>query len=245
MLAARTRELEALSQELETKNISLETTLQTSQRRSRLLKASADVSRSIARIRDVDQLLTQVSQLISQHFDYYHVGIFLLDQSGLNAYLRASNSPGGQRMLAQGHRLGVGTAGIVGFVTGSGRTRVAHRTGSDTAYFDNPELPDTQSEVAIPLFVEGRTVGALDVQSTQADDFGQEDISILTALADQIAVGIENSNLLERAETTLKEAEAAQRRYIREEWDGFLGKRPVPLSPTPPPDAKLTEGKET
>jgi len=243
-LASRTRELEASSQELEAKNAELETTLETSQRRSRLLQASTEVSRAIARIRDVDQLLSQVTFLISQQFGFYHTGIFLVDESGLNAVLRAANSPGGQKMLARGHRLGVGTAGIVGFVTGSGRTRVARRAGTDIAYFDNPDLPETQSEVAIPLNIAGRTIGALDVQSTQPDDFDQEDIATLTALADQISIGIENVDLLKRAKATLQEAEAAQRRYIRDEWDSYLGQQPIPLSPIPQSEDLKAEGQE-
>jgi putative methionine-R-sulfoxide reductase with GAF domain len=232
-LEAQTAELEAgnaalaaRSSELEAINRRSQTVLEKSEHRSSLLQTSAEVSRAVAEIRDRGELLSRVTELINDHFGYYHVGIFLLDDSGFNAVLRAANSPGGHRMLARGHRLAVGTSGIVGFVTGTGRPRVAHDVGYDAHYLNNPDLPETRSELALPLRIGGRVIGALDVQSKEPDAFEPEDVSVLTALADQIAVAIENTRLLHQSQIALKEARTAQKRIIRKEWDAFLGHQP-------------------
>ena len=240
-LVARTRELEATTADLvargteleETSRLFEETTRQ-SQRRADLLQASAQVSRAVAQIRDLDQLLPQVTQLISQHFGFYHAGIFLTDDTGRYAVLRAANSSGGQRMLARQHRLGVGSEGIVGYVTGTGQPRIALDVGADATYFDNPDLPDTRSEMALPLRTGGTLIGALDVQSTQVRAFDQEDIAVLTLMADQIATAIENARLFEQAQAALAEAEGAQRHYLRQEWDSFLGGSSRARSPQSP-----------
>ena len=137
------------------------------ERRAIQLQAAADVGGTAARLRDLDELLRQVTRLISQRFGFYHVGIFLLDERGEYAVLRASNSEGGQRMLTRGHKLKVGQVGIVGYVTGAGEARIALNVGEDIQYFNNPDLPTTQSEMALPLIVGGRILGALDIQSSQ------------------------------------------------------------------------------
>jgi putative methionine-R-sulfoxide reductase with GAF domain/HAMP domain-containing protein len=157
-------------------------------RRATQLEASAEVARAIASVRDRDVLLSQVAELISERFGWYHVGIFLLDQSGEYAVLQAANSQGGQRMLQRGHRLKVGEMGIVGYVTQTGQPRIALDVGRDAIFFDNPELPATRSEMALPLEVGGRIIGALDVQSREATAYDEEDVALLRILADQVAM---------------------------------------------------------
>jgi putative methionine-R-sulfoxide reductase with GAF domain len=226
-LAAGNAALATRSAELESANRQLQSVLAQSEHRAALLQTSAEVSRAVAEIRDQDELLQRVSELISERFGYYHVGVFLLDESGYGAVLRAANSPGGQRMLARGHRLTVGATGIVGFVTGTGRSRVALDVGHDAYHLENPDLPETRSELALPLRISGRVIGALDVQSMEPDAFEPEDVSVLAALADQIAFSIENTRLLHKSRRALSEARAAQRHTIRKEWDAFLGERTI------------------
>ncbi|NIN93759.1 MAG: hypothetical protein GTO49_01955, partial [Anaerolineae bacterium] len=93
-------------------------------------------------------------------FGFYHAGVFLLDDAGEYAVLRAANSEGGQRMLARGHRLKVGEQGIVGYATGRREPRIALDVGADAVYFDNPDMPDTRSEMALPLIAGGHVLGA-------------------------------------------------------------------------------------
>lgn len=182
------------------------------------LEASAEVARAIASVRDMDLLLPQVAHLISERFGWYHVGIFFVDEARRYAVLQAANSDGGQRMLARGHSLRVGETGIVGYVTHSGQPRIALDVGQDAVYFDNPDLPDTRSEMALPLEVEGQIIGALDVQSTESAAYDDEDVAMLRILAGQVAIAIENSRLFEQTQRALEEVQSLHRQYIRQEW---------------------------
>ena len=138
------------------------------------------------------ELLARASRSISEKLDFYHVGIFLLDANTEYAVLRASNSKGGQQMLARRHQLRVGGAGIVGYVAQSGRPRIALDTGTDAIFFNNPDLPETRSEIALPLKFGTSVIGVLDVQSTKSSAFNAEDASTLSTLASQIAIVIRN-----------------------------------------------------
>ena len=112
---------------------------ETLERRSQQLQTAADVGSAVATNRDLDSLLNQISQTISERFGFYHVGIFLLDKEKENAVLKAANSEGGQRMLARNHSLRVGEEGIVGHVAGSGQPRIALDVGIDAVHFRNPD----------------------------------------------------------------------------------------------------------
>jgi GAF domain-containing protein/HAMP domain-containing protein len=192
------------------------------ERRAIQLQAAADVGSVAARLRDLTELMRQVTRLISQRFGYYHVGIFLLDERGEYAVLRAANSEGGQRMLARGHKLKVGQLGIVGYVTGTGQARIALNVGEDSVFFNNPDLPTTQSEMALPLIVGGRTLGALDIQGSQEAAFTQDDITTLKVLADQIAIAIENARLFSENQIALDTAQRAYGNISTEGWQRLL-----------------------
>ena len=199
------------------------------ERRAIQLQAAADVGGSAARLRDLSELMRQVTRLISQRFGFYHVGIFLLDERGDYAVLRAANSEGGQRMLARGHKLKVGQVGIVGHVTGSGEARIALNVGEDSAFFNNPDLPTTQSEMALPLIVGGKTLGALDIQSSQEAAFSQEDIATLKVLADQIAIAIENARLFSENQLAIETAQRAYSAISAEGWQRLMKENPETL----------------
>ena len=187
--------------------------------RANQLQTVAEVARAIATVQDIDDLLPFITQTISERFGYYHVGIFLLDAHGEYAVLRATNSAGGQRMLGKGHRLRIGQTGMVGYVTDRGEPRIALDVGKDAVYFDNPDLPETRSEMALPLRIGGKVIGALDVQSKLASAFKDEDISLLTTLSDQVGIAIENSRLFGETQRALVEAQSSQQEYLRTEWE--------------------------
>ena len=224
---SRTDELAQRGQELEKLNVEMQGTAQKAEQRAAQLAASAQVAHAVSQVRDLDQLLAQVTQLIGETFGYYHVGIFIVDELGSFAVLRAANSDGGRRMMARNHKLAVGTQGIVGYVTGTGQPRIALDVGADAVHFDNPDLPQTRSEMALPLHVEDRIFGALDVQTDQAAAFTKEDVAVLSTLADQIAIAIENARLFTQTRTALQGAEEAQRRYLRQEWEQLVPHLPV------------------
>lgn len=216
------RELNELRQSLEERvnqrTAELDTANQFNLRRARQFEAISQVVKAISSIQDLDTLMPRITQVISEQFNTYHTGIFLLDNEREFAVLRASNSMGGQKMLERGHKLQVGQTGIVGFVTATGRARIALDVGTDAAYFDNPDLPDTRSEIALPLRYSGQVIGALDVQSLDANAFGQDDIEALTTLADQVAVTINNTLILEEARKSLNESQSAFGNFTRDSW---------------------------
>jgi GAF domain-containing protein len=183
------------------------------------LNLAAQVAREAASIHDMDKLLDETTRLISDQFGFYHVGIFLISPEGKFAVLKAANSEGGQRMLERGHQLEVGKTGIVGYVTGSGVARIALDVGEDATFFDNPDLPETRSEIALPLVVRAQVIGALDVQSKQANAFNDEDVRILQTLADQIGLAIDNANLLAESNQALQELQGLYTQQIHKTWE--------------------------
>ncbi|OIN98012.1 MAG: hypothetical protein AUJ21_00030 [Anaerolineae bacterium CG1_02_58_13] len=188
------------------------------ERRALQIQAAAEIGNAAASMRNLDELLAQAARLISQRFGFYHTGIFMLDARGEYAVLRASNSPGGQRMLSRAHRLKVGEVGIVGYVSGKGEARIALDVGQDAVFFDNPDLPGTHSEMALPLKAGGKILGALDVQSTEKAAFSEEDVSTLQILADQLAVAIENAGLFAENQAALEAARRAYGEIAAEAW---------------------------
>ena len=219
------RELSLSNQELNQLRVDLEKRVEerTSELKKRALQLEAvsSVARTIASVQEIDTLLPAITRLVSQQFGFYHVGIFLLDQQDRNAVLQAANSQGGMRMLGRQHSLPLDSHSIVGYSTVRGEPRIALDVGTDAVYFNNPDLPDTRSEMAIPLRVAGEVIGALDVQSTATNAFAQEDIDVLTTLADQIAIAIENARLFGEARKALGESRAMFEKYTQQEWSNF------------------------
>jgi GAF domain-containing protein/HAMP domain-containing protein len=205
------------------------------ERRSKLLKAVADVGKAITSFRELSELLQQTAHLIHENFGYYHVGIFLLDDHKEYATLAAANSEGGQKMLERKHQLKVGETSIVGYVTKNAQARIALDVGKDAVFFDNPDLPETRSEMALPLVAGGQTLGALDVQSTEPEAFSEEDISTLQILAEQIAIAIQNANLFNEARKALDAARISYAEQSREAWSKILRNQPrIGFLATPP-----------
>jgi len=215
-------DLEKRTTELSQRGAELQAASAHIQRRATQFEALARVTHAITSVRNLQELLPQIAAVISEKFGFYHVGLFLLDGSQRYAVLSATNSEGGRQMLERKHRLRVGEQGIVGNVTATGKPRIAMDVGVDAVFFDNPELPDTHSEMALPLKSGGQVVGALDVQSTKIGAFEEEDIQMLTLLADQVSLAIENARLFEETRNALGEAEAVGRQFTRDVWGRLL-----------------------
>ena len=224
--------LQQLNENLQHQGMELEATRQTLEqrveertsdltKRATQLQAIATAARAIAGIQDLGSLLSEISNSVSTLFGYYHVGIFLLDEPGEYAVLQASNSEGGKRMLLRQHRLRLDNNSIVGYTAFLKEPRIALDVGVDSVYFNNPDLPETRSEMAIPLRAGGRVIGVLDVQSLQPNAFVQEDIDVLEILADQIAIAIENARLYIEAKNALADSRTTFERYIQQEWSKF------------------------
>jgi len=206
-----------LEQRVEERTAELESAnIRTSQRATQL-QTVTELSESIAQLQDLNDIFTTATNLISERFGFYHVGIFLVDQNHEYAILQATNSEGGKRMLDRRHRLKFGT-GVVGVAAQSGQPRIALDVGADAVFFDNPDLPNTRSEVALALKARGETMGVLDVQSTQAGAFTHEDLQVLTTLANQVSISLENARLLTETRSALAQMQEVYNEYTRAEW---------------------------
>lgn len=210
-----------LEERVEERTRALSTLNAQSARRAAQLRALAEVARAVSSLKALDDLLPQITITISEAFGYYHAGIFLLDASKNLAILRAANSEGGQKMLARGHQLRVGQEGIVGLVTATGQPRIALDVGDDAVFFNNPDLPNTRSEIALPLKVGSEVIGALDVQSVEAQAFSNQDTEALGLLADQIAIAIQNARLFEDARKALSEAQTLFGQQEKGSWQAI------------------------
>jgi GAF domain-containing protein/CHASE3 domain sensor protein len=189
--------------------------------RTQGLKTAAEVARATTSVLDPDQLLRQVVDLARERFNLYYVGLFLLDEERKFAVLRAGTGEAGQQMLAQGHRLEVGGASMIGQCVARSEARIALDVGEEAAHFDNPFLPETRSEMALPLRSRGRVIGAMTVQSVQEAAFDEADVTVMQTLADQVAVAIDNAQLFAETQAALREMEAAQRRYLGQAWSEY------------------------
>ncbi len=198
-------------------------------RRSEQLATAAEVAHDAALIQDLERLLLQTVQLVSRRFGFYHTGIFLLEHTRQYAVLRAASSEGGQRMIARGHRLRAGQEGIVGRVTGLGTPHIALDVGSDAVFFDNADLPETRSEMALPLRARGEIIGALDVQSREPGAFDQDDVAVMQTLADQLAVAIANARLFEQLQQSLEAERRAYGEIGRRAWQKLARRQDATL----------------
>jgi putative methionine-R-sulfoxide reductase with GAF domain/HAMP domain-containing protein len=174
--------------------------------RTRQVRTASEVARAVISTPSLDDLMRRAVELIQQQFGYYHVSIFLLDERGENAVLRESTGEAGQALVARGHQLPVGSESIIGWVTENNQPRVASDVGQDPVHMRNELLPETRSELAVPLQVGGQVMGALDVQSTEANAFQPQDVELLQTLADQLSAAIQNARLAQISATAADRA---------------------------------------
>lgn len=195
------------------------------ERHSTYLEASAEVASAASSILDMEGLIQQVVGLIRQRFSLYYVGLFLVDEIGGWAVLRAGTGEAGQAMLARGHRIRVGE-GMIGWCIANAQSRIALDVGKDAVRLATEELPETRSEAALPLRARGRVIGALSVQSGLPAAFDEEIISVFQTLADQIAIALENARLFSESQAALEAAGRAYGEVSREAWIGLLQAQP-------------------
>ncbi len=183
------------------------------QRRSLQLQAGAEVSQVANALLELEELQQQVVDLIRERFDLYYVGLFLVDQDGhwtgapnRWAVLRAGTGEAGYQMRQQAHKLEIGGQSMIGWCVAHAEARVAQNVGEEAVHFKNPLLPNTRSEMALPLIARARVIGALTIQSEKEGAFSNEDIAALQAMANQVAVAIENARLFEQTQAALEDA---------------------------------------
>ena len=187
-------------------------------RRNAQLHTAAEVARAASSIQDLQTLIQQTVTLVQEQFGFYYVGLFLLDEAGEQAVLRAGTGEAGDRMLAEGHCLSIGDESMIGWCIAHRRARIALDVEKDAVHFKNPHLPEARSELALPLIFQDQPIGALTVQSEKEGAFTAEDIKVLGTLANQLAVAIENARLQE----SLKRSQEYFRALTENTQDVFL-----------------------
>jgi GAF domain-containing protein len=187
------------------------------------------VGHAAAAILEPDQLIRQVVELIRERFGLYYVGLFLVDETGEWAVLRATSEAGtgdaGQSMLRRGHRIRVGE-GMIGWSVSHAEARIALDVGADAVRLASAELPNTRSEAALPLRSRGQVLGALTVQSDQPAAFDQDTMVVLQTMADQVAVALDNARLFAEGQAALETARRAYGELSRGAWAEMLRARP-------------------
>ncbi|MBN2305800.1 MAG: GAF domain-containing protein [Anaerolineae bacterium] len=197
--------------------------------RTRNLETTLEIGRVLTGIHDMDTLLEQIVTVIRDQFDtIYHAQVFLIDPATQRANLRASTGAVGRRLLQRGHYLEVGSQSVIGSVTASGHAVVALDTSANPLHRHNEFLPDTRAEMALPLRTGKRVIGALDLQSTLPDAFGEPDVDLFQGMADQVTIAIENATLFAESNARLQEIERLNQSLTRMGWReiGRGSKRP-------------------
>jgi GAF domain-containing protein len=171
-------------------------------------QTAAEVSRAASTVLDTEVLLQQVVDLLKQRFELYYAGLFLVDQdvageAGASdwAVLQVGTGEPGRQMVEQGHRLEIGGESMIGQCVATVQPRIAMDVGEEAVRFANPLLPETRTELALPLLSRGKALGALTIQSKRQAAFSEDDIAVLQTMADQLAIAIENANLIRQAQT--------------------------------------------
>jgi len=191
-------------------------------RRATELETASALARNISRFTNLDNLLANAVNLIRDQFGFYHAGLFLLDKNQEFAVLRSATGDAGRQMLANNHRLRVGEVGLVGYAVSKGEPRIAQDVYQDTLHYKNPILPNTRSEIALPLKVAGNMIGALDVQSTAELAFQPDDVKVLQMIADQLAVAINKAQILQQLQQNVEDLEARYLHTASSSWNQFL-----------------------
>jgi GAF domain-containing protein/HAMP domain-containing protein len=188
------------------------------QERTEQLRSTIEVGQVASSILEPGELISRVVNLITERFGYYYAAIFLVDSSGRWAELKDATGAAGQALKSQSHRLEVGGKSMVSSAILKREAQIALDVGAEPTRFNNPLLPQTRSEIALPLMVGERVVGALDVQSTQEAAFDEETIRTLQGMANQVAIALENARLFQQIQFSLDELRAAHRLYVTEAW---------------------------
>ena len=186
--------------------------------RTEQLKATLEVSHVASTILDPDELIKKVVNLITDRFSYYYTAIFLIDDSGQWAVLKEATGSAGQTLKSRGHRLPIGGKSMVGTAISTRQARIALDVGIEPVRFENPLLPDTRSEIALPLIVGERIIGIMDVQSKQEAAFKEQDVETLQGMANSVATTLENARLFRETQKSLEELRLIQRENVVRTW---------------------------
>ena len=190
--------------------------------RTRNLELAAEVGRAVSQVRDLDVMLKDACELILKEFDLYYVQVYLTDASASTLKLEAGTRMVGAQLVERGHSLPLDTGSINGRAAVEKHSVVISDTTQSATFRQNPLLPETRGEMAIPLIVADKVVGVLDMQSKEAGALNEEVLPAFEALAGQLAVAIQNANLLKENNEARAEVEKQARRLVRQSWNEYM-----------------------
>lgn len=215
LMAKRLRELvEGLENRIQERTREVET-------RSLYLEAAAEVGQAASSMLDAGQLARELVEQIRRSFNLYYVGLFLLDETKTWAVLRAGTGDAGQKMLARGHRRKVGE-GMIGWCVANNQPRIATEVHDDLQRVSTLELPETRSELALPLRSRGQVLGALTVQSNRVNAFDPQLVTVLQTMADQVGVALDNARLFSESHLVVTALERANQELNRQTWTSLI-----------------------
>lgn len=190
--------------------------------RTRDLQLAAEVGRRLGRVRDLDVLLQEAVELIRQRFDLYYTQVYLTGDEGQTLELRAGTGSVGRELRRRGFKLPIDLDSVNGSAAHERRAMVIKDTEHSRRFRPNPLLPDTRSEIAMPLMAGDRVVGVLDLQSDQRFGLTEESLAAFEVLAGQLAIAIENAHLFAENRATRAALEGQAQQRISESWQTFL-----------------------
>ncbi len=179
--------------------------LEEAQRRALELQTAAEIARDTTSTLSFNLLLERIVNLLKERFEIYHCSIFLLNEDRSAAVVAESTGLAGQEMKARRHQLAVGSKSVIGSCTASGEIFLVNDVTENPNYYPNPLLPETRSEIGIPLKISGKVIGALDLQDSSANAFSEDEIKVFQILADQVAVAVENARAFEVSQEAVEE----------------------------------------
>ncbi len=171
------------------------------------LRTAAEIPQVTASTSDPQQIIKRTADLLQQSFDLYYAGVFLIDQSGEYAVLHYGTGEAGRRMLTSSYRLAVAGYSLIGKAIQNKQTKMTYLNDPDSVAFENPFLPESRSELAIPISRNGEVFGALNIHSTNADKFDENNRLLFQEAADMLALVLEKNTV--KQPLTTNKAQAA------------------------------------
>lgn len=167
--------------------------------RTRALETSTQVSRRLSTILDREQLVAEVVKQVQGAFDYYHAHIYLIDAATQDLVMTGGTGEAGRVMLASGHRIPWGK-GLTGRAAATNSIVLVPDVSQEEGWLPNPLLPETRSEVAVPITAGERVLGVLDVQHDVGGGLDENDADLLQSIAGQVAIALQNASMFTEAQ---------------------------------------------
>lgn len=227
----------------------LENTLTTQQtdlqKRLYQLRTTAQISKAASSMTDAQALIRKVADLTLDRFGLYYVGVFLIDDAREYAELKYGTGAAGKQMMADGHRLMIGGYSMVGWALQTRQSRVSMDVNQETVRFENPLLPETRTEIALPIISGNEILGALSIQSNRENAFDENDLLLLQSVADSLAIAIDNASAYQKNRKALEEIRALNRAYIHDAWWNAIDENRTRMAVFENPAKKTKKGEAT